>query len=115
MVCGRLGEAGISAVPKGDLSADSRDLGAYGVYVEDVDLDRARAVLHEAESFSEDELVQAEREAVAASRARIAARSRTPVAQSKSVESDVGEPDEPSESSARQLWDRLLKRGAKRT
>jgi hypothetical protein len=66
MVCDRLREAGIAAVAKGDLSARARAFGPYAVYVEDADLDRARAVLKEAESFSEDELVQAEEEAAAA-------------------------------------------------
>jgi hypothetical protein len=34
IVCDRLRDAGIAAAPKGDLSADSRDAGPLGVYVE---------------------------------------------------------------------------------
>jgi hypothetical protein len=44
------------------IAAYSRDFGAFEVYVEDGDLGRARAVVGEAESFTEDELVQAEEE-----------------------------------------------------
>jgi hypothetical protein len=62
MVCDRLREAGIGAAPKGDMSAESRDLGPYEVYVEDADLDRAHAVLRDAASVSEAELVRAEEE-----------------------------------------------------
>jgi hypothetical protein len=66
MVCDRLREAGIDAVAKGDLSGYARAVGTHDVFVEDADLERARAVLGEAGSFSDSELVQAEEEAAAA-------------------------------------------------
>ncbi len=73
MVCDRLREAGLAAVPKGDLSADSRDISSYGVYVEDDDIDRAREILSEP-PMSEAELIKAEEEDAAAREARIAAK-----------------------------------------
>jgi hypothetical protein len=69
LIVERLAEAGIRAWSSGivELAPATRD-----VYVEDADLDRARSVLREAESISEDELVQAEEEDKAARDARTA-------------------------------------------
>jgi hypothetical protein len=64
MVVSRLAEAGITAVQQGTLvlGTPGGTAGAQDIYVNDGDLDRARAALKAAESISEDELVQAEEE-----------------------------------------------------
>ena len=59
MVCDLLRAAGIDAIAKGDLTAEMGDFGPYPVYVEDVDLERARAVLEDATRLSDDELAEA--------------------------------------------------------
>ena len=89
MVCDRLREAGVAAVPKGDLSADSRDIGSYGVYVEDDDIDRAREILAEP-AVSEAELIQAEEEDAAAREARTSA--KTQMTQPKGIDPRTGKP-----------------------
>jgi chromosome condensin MukBEF MukE localization factor len=67
LIVARLREAGIGAVARGGaLAAALMELGTHEVYVEDDDLDRARAVIRSGEGMSEGELVQAEEEDAAA-------------------------------------------------
>jgi Putative prokaryotic signal transducing protein len=66
VVVGRLAEAGIHGWPSGS----SRVGGMRDIYVDDVDWERAREVLQEAEDFSEAELIQAEEEDAARRAAR---------------------------------------------
>lgn len=63
IVIDRLAQAGIRAWPLGMPRFPARD-----IYVEDADLEQARAVLQAAESLSEAELIQAEEEDAAARR-----------------------------------------------
>jgi hypothetical protein len=59
IICARLREAGIVPVEENEMIA-LRRLGNRrpDIYVDDADLARARAVLKEAESVSEDELIR---------------------------------------------------------
>jgi hypothetical protein len=67
LIVARLREAGIDAVARGGaLAAYLMDLGTHEVYVEDHDLERARALIGADEGVSEAELLQAEEESAAA-------------------------------------------------
>jgi hypothetical protein len=101
MACDRLREAGIAALPQGDHSAESRDLGPYGVYVEDRDIERAREILSQA-PMSEAELIAAVEEHAAARGVRLSADS-------------TGEPDKSinTPTPKRTFWQRVTKRAAR--
>ena len=54
----RLSEAGVQAVQQGPLAPRVGYPGGRDIYVEEQDLDRARAALKAAEGFSEEELTE---------------------------------------------------------
>jgi hypothetical protein len=56
IVCQRLSEGGVRSFSQGAGARRSSLAGAQDIYVEDGDLARARSILKEAETFSEDEL-----------------------------------------------------------
>jgi hypothetical protein len=68
IVLAHLADARIHAWPSGPPLTEG--VATRDIYVEDVDLDRARQVLKEAESVSEDELIQAEQDDAARREAR---------------------------------------------
>lgn len=56
MICERLTEVGVQPLPIGALARPGSLTGRRDIYVEDGDLDRAREILREAESVSDQEL-----------------------------------------------------------
>jgi hypothetical protein len=67
LICARLEESGIPATARGDSSvALSWEAAPHDIYVDDADLERARAALDAFQSVGDDELVEAEEEAAGA-------------------------------------------------
>jgi hypothetical protein len=58
MILSRLAEAGVRAVQEGPLGPRAEGFGTRDIYVEEIDLDRAREALEAAEDISEEELAE---------------------------------------------------------
>jgi hypothetical protein len=101
LISARLREAGIHAeIRSGPWGADAMAGGTRDIFVDDLDLDRARAVLESDEGLSEEELVQAEEQRAAATGAQ------------QSAPAQRGE-EATASAPKRGLWDRILGRSSR--
>ena len=102
MICQRLMEGGVQVLPVGTSARPASLGGGRDIYVEDADLERAREILRDAESLSDEDLSEATEGAVQQT-------------QPKGIDPKTGQPYEPVEIPVpkRGLFDRLLDRAEK--